>query len=144
METEQIKQIFKGHTGGVISVAWSPNGKVIASSSYDNTIRLWDMKVGRPLRTFIDHEDVVSCVAWSSKGILASGSDDQTVRLWNPKTGQNVRTYTGHSGWVISVAWSPDGQLLASGSGDSTICLWNPKESVKRFVVRPLTGERVV
>ena len=121
---QQRKQFWYGHSGFVTSVVFSSDGKTLASSSWDNTIRLWDVATGQA-KTLNGHSSWVYSVAFSPNGkTLASGSHDKTVKLWDVATGQ-AKTLHGHSSWVSSVAFSPDGKTIASGSGDYTIRLWD-------------------
>jgi len=106
-------------------VAYSPDGKSLASGSSDNTVRLWDVATGNELRRLEGHADWVWSVAFSPDGkSLASGSSDNTVRLWDVAAGKELRRLEGHAASVLSVAFSPDGKSLASGSYDKTVRLW--------------------
>jgi WD40 repeat protein len=110
----------------VNSVAYSPDGRYIASGSRDNTIKLWDAQSGRELRTLFGHTDGVDALQFSPDGrFIASGSSDTTIKIWEAGTGREIRTLTGHAGVVRTVAYSPDGRFIASGSSvDSTIRIW--------------------
>jgi WD40 repeat protein len=116
------------HTGPVRSLAFSPDGGTLASSSDDHTIRLLQTKetytVAQPL---VGHTNYVTSVAFSPNGrLIASGSADGTVRVWDRVTGQpHGAPLSGHTGWVTSVSFSPDGRHLASTGSDRTIRLWD-------------------
>jgi WD40 repeat protein len=113
---------------GGSTLAFSPDGGALAFGSWDNTVKLWDVKGGELLRTLRGHSSDVISVAFSPDGgTLASGSDDSTVKLWDVRSGHVLRTLRGHSDYVRSVAFSPDGGTLASGSRDSTVKLWDVK-----------------
>lgn len=117
---------LKGHTGSVMSVAFSSDGKTLASSSRDRAIHLWNVSTGKLRKTLTGHDGDVYSVAFSPDGrTLASGSGDRTVRLWDVETGKERLTLKGHGDDVRSVAFSPDGKTLASGSKDKTLRLWD-------------------
>jgi hypothetical protein len=100
----------------VHSVAFSPDGQLLASGSSDTTIKLRDVATGREIRTFSGHTGEVTGVVFSPDGtLLASGSLDKTVKLWDVATGREIRTFSGHSSVVGSIAFAPDGTTLASG-----------------------------
>ena len=116
---------LEGHTGGVLSVAFSPDGQTVASGSSDYTIRLWDTLAGEHKRTLEGHKGWVHSIVFSPNGrMLASGSEDKTVQLWDAVRGTHRRKLKGHTKEVLSVAFSPDGRTVASGSSDNTIRLW--------------------
>ena len=124
--TAQLKATLEGHTDNVWSVAFSPDGQMLASGSWDQTVRVWDVETEQLLHALTGHTHHVTSVAFSPDGqTLASGSWDGTIRLWNPHTAKSKRTLTEHRDGVTSVAFSPDGRILASGGADQTIRLWN-------------------
>jgi len=116
---------LKGHTSGVTFVAFSPGRDMIASGSYDNTVKLWRTSDRELIRTLKGHTSGVSSVAFSPGGdMIASGSYDKTVKFWSASEGKLVRTLEGHTGPVYSVAFSPDGRAIASAGQDNTIRFW--------------------
>ena len=126
--TAQLRATLEGHTDIVWSVAFRPNGVMLASGSWDGTVRLWNVNTGRLLHTLTEHTNEVMSVTFSPDGqTLASASWDGTIRLWNPNNGKLKRILTGNGSGVASVVFSPDGQTLVSGSADRTIRLWNTR-----------------
>lgn len=122
------KATFKGHTKliSIRSLAFSLDGKKLASGSGNETIVLWDVASGKELAALNGHKEEVTSVAFSPDGKkLASASTDDTIKLWNVATGKELATLKGHTHVVRSVAFSPDGKTLASGSTDKTIKLWD-------------------
>ena len=123
---------FEAHIAGVHSVAFSPNGNMIAyAGSGANTVKLWNISNKENIATFEGHSGTVTSVAFSPDGtLLASGSYDNKVKLWDVATHTNIATLEGHSDDITAVAFSPDGTLLASGSSDywgedGTVKLWD-------------------
>ncbi|KAF5336335.1 hypothetical protein D9611_006656 [Ephemerocybe angulata] len=129
------------HPHRVRSVAYSPNGRCIASASTDGAIRIWDAQTGMPASEPLQgHTDTVWAVAYSPDSTyIASGSADKTIRLWDAQTGLPVlQPSTGHTGTVCAVAYSPDGKYIVSGSADDTLRVWDAQTG--RAVFGPITG----
>jgi WD40 repeat protein/serine/threonine protein kinase len=111
---------FAQHSDAVGSVAFSPDGLMLASGSKDKTIQIWDLATGKSIRTFPGDSSTIWSVAFDAKGTkLATGTGFWRVMLWDLKTGEGTRLLD-HKASVWSVAFSPDGKLIASGSGDKT------------------------
>src|ERR1022692_2792268 len=114
------------HADTVTSVAFSPDGSLLATASHDRTARTWDAATGDTRTTLEDHTSAVNAVASSPDGaLLATASADGTVRLWDAATGAPRATLEGHTSAVNAVAFSPDGSLLATASADRTARTWD-------------------
>jgi len=120
------KSVFSEAFGGILAVAFSPNGQFLATGDTNGEIRLYQISDGQPLLICQGHTNWVLSLAFSSdSNILASSSTDYTVKLWDVSTGQCLQTLREHDNEVWSVVFSPDGGQLASGSDDQTVRLWD-------------------
>ncbi len=123
--TEFSRCVFAETFGGISCVAFSPDGKQLATSDTSGNIQIWDLVNGQKLNTFKSDLVWTWTVAFSPDGQwLASGGDDHLVKLWNPHTGECIRLLKGHTHTVNALAFHPEGNLLASCSLDGTIRLW--------------------
>jgi WD40 repeat protein len=122
--SSRVRLTLKGHDDAVTSVAWSPDGRRLATGSDDKTAKVWDAVSGQELLTLKGHSDYVRSLAWSPDGKRLATASGQAAMVWEVegKTGElneAVLTLKGHDDAVTSVAWSPDGKRLATGSGRS-------------------------
>ncbi|NUN66390.1 NACHT domain-containing protein [Pseudanabaena biceps] len=119
-------QILRGHSDRILSIAFSPNGQILASGSADRTIKLWDAHTGKLMKTLHGHRSWVWGIAISPDSkFLASGSYDHTVKLWNLESGECLQTLQGHPSSVLSVIFSHDGKTLFSGGYDKLVKHWH-------------------
>ncbi|PCE24299.1 WD40 repeat domain-containing protein [Burkholderia ubonensis] len=121
-----ISAYLHGHRKPVFSVAFSEDGKTLASGSYDGSVMLWDVEQHKPIANMTGHGEEVYGVAFRPHARqVASANEDGTVTLWDVDSRKSVAVFRGHQGTVTSVAFSPDGKLLASGGADRTIMIWS-------------------
>ncbi|BAY28521.1 WD-40 repeat-containing protein [Nostoc carneum NIES-2107] len=120
------RSVFTDILTTIFSVAFSPNGKIIATGDANGEIRLWQIDDGQQILICKGHTGFVRSVAFSPDGqTLASASVDKTVKLWSISDGKCIKTLQGHSDRIESLAVSPDGQLLVTGSVDKTLRIWS-------------------
>lgn len=131
---EQIDfRTLKGHSEEVLTIALSPDGKMLASGGEDEIVILWNVSTGEKIKTLEGHSDHIEALSFSPDGdTLASGSKDKEIILWNTATGEKIRDYEDSDGdGVLSLAFSPDGKTLAAGNEDESITLWDPQSGEK-------------
>src|SRR5262249_37579384 len=118
-----------GHSMSITSVAFSPDGEMLASCSRDHRIVLWDLAQARAVRSWKAHDEVVHDVVFTpdGRGLVSVGKDDGSVKLWDLASG-SVKAQCECPSYLLSVALSPDGKLAAAGGYGSCISLWNPAD----------------
>lgn len=125
--TNQLIRRLEGHPGIIHAIAFSPDGKTIASGSGDRTIKFWDAQSGKLMNTLIGHTSKVTSVAFSADAkTLVSGSEDDTLKIWEVSSGRLLRTITAYGNQInglSSVAFSPDGKTVIAGSA-TQIKVW--------------------
>ncbi len=129
---------LRGHTDGVGKVAYAPDGKTVATSSIDRTVKLWNATTGQLQATLTGHTAVINALDFAPDGrTLATGGADKTVRIWDLDTGQTQTLLTHNTDDVYAVRFSPDGRTLASSGRDRVVYLW---DMTSRQLRASLTG----
>ncbi|HEU0002536.1 MAG TPA: serine/threonine-protein kinase [Ktedonobacteraceae bacterium] len=129
--------VFEGHASEVNTLAWSPDGRYIASAGNDNSVLVWETSTRNVITCFQAHTDSVQMVAWSPDGKhIASASIDHTVRIWDAHSRQVKFVYRNSVSIVHDLSWSPDGRHIALAGSDHTVQIWNVQERSKIFTYK--------
>ena len=131
--------VWQAHTDIVITLAFSPDERMLASASFDGSVTLWEVE-SRALLWSGWHTKGINWLAFAPDGgLLASGSNDASVRLWDPLSGRQIETLS-HPGSVFAVIWSPDGRLLVSGGFDGHIRVWEIQKTQSATCIQTVSG----
>jgi WD40 repeat protein len=143
VRTKFVRNAFKGHTKGVYNLDFSPNDRLLVSTSDDRTIRVWNMHDGA-VRLLIEDSLSYRCVFSPDGRSVVASHEDGMVRIWDVRTGQLIRRVQAHEDQMYDVAFMPDGKGFVSASEDTTMKYWDITSlDTDEFLEREFLGHKV-
>lgn len=131
-----LRTTFYGHSDVIHRIAWSKDGKKIASPSRDRTIIIWNCKKKKLDKILKGHSDWLNCVAWSPDGkFLVAGDESGKIWVWNLKKEILIQILKGHKGRIECIDWAPNGEIVGSASSDRSIIFWSVKDWTKAKII---------
>jgi WD40 repeat protein len=131
------RQLQEGYDPTAVSAVFSPNGKLIATSTPENKVIVWDAGSTSQLASLEGHKRLVRALTFSPDSLrIATASDDGTAKVWNSATGALQATLVGHSDWLTTIVFSPNGEQIATGSEDGSVRIWSVKGGPAQKVLR--------
>lgn len=119
-----ILRTYRNHSDSIQALAWSPDGKYLATGGRDKLVHVWDVATGDKICTYARHSTYVYSLAWSPDGKRIISTSFATAHVWDALTGDNVVVYHDHSLWVYTSAWSSDGRVIATGGAEGEVHFW--------------------
>ena len=135
----EMKEMFtcKGHEDSVVDIAFSTNGKLLATAGYDATVKIWDVATGDLVQSLTGPADAIEWIQWHKKGsVILGGSSDATAWMWLASSGACMQVFAGHEDAISCGAFSGNGKVVVTGSVDGSAKLWNPKSGECLFTFR--------